>query len=202
MAGKVRDMLLDSAAELFARFGYDKTTVDDICARAHRTKTSVYYYFDSKRAIFKAVLEREMSHLKSTLAKYVDVESQDPHVMTSYLKDRMVTMTQLPVYSGHASRMFSLQGGEVAEILRMARDAFDGWESRYFSRLCENGRKCGVMSQDVKPDIFANMLVMLLKGVETQFFTTKDIKHTKSTYEYMVDLLVGSVLEKTATSEQ
>ena len=48
---KVRDSIVDSASWLFDRFGYEKTSVDEIARRAHRAKTSVYYYFDGKLAI-------------------------------------------------------------------------------------------------------------------------------------------------------
>ena len=54
-ADSVREAIVESASWLFDRFGYEKTSVDEIARRAHRAKTSVYYYFDGKLAIFKAV---------------------------------------------------------------------------------------------------------------------------------------------------
>lgn len=190
---KVRQLLLEAASDLFARFGYDKTTVDDICRRAHKAKTSVYYYFDSKMSVFKAVLEEEMRHLREELSPYVDGTSPAPRLMTEYLKERMKIMTSLQVYREHAARLASPQGGEVAEAMRQVRGSFDRWEYEYFTRLCRDGKECGVISDAVKPDIFADMLIMLLKGVENQFFITTDLPQTRATYEYMVELLVGSV---------
>ena len=41
---KVRDSILESAAYFFDRFGYEKTSVDDIAHRVHKAKSSGYSY--------------------------------------------------------------------------------------------------------------------------------------------------------------
>ncbi|HYW02664.1 MAG TPA: TetR/AcrR family transcriptional regulator [Gammaproteobacteria bacterium] len=49
--------ILAAAASLFARFGYDGTSVRDIAARARIRPASVYYHFPSKADLLVAVLE-------------------------------------------------------------------------------------------------------------------------------------------------
>ena len=51
--------LLDAAARLFARFGFDKTSVDDIARAAGVSKGAVYLHWPSKFGLFEAVLIRE-----------------------------------------------------------------------------------------------------------------------------------------------
>jgi AcrR family transcriptional regulator len=51
--------LLDSAARLFAHFGFDKTSVDDIARAAGVSKGAVYLHWPSKFKLFEAVLIRE-----------------------------------------------------------------------------------------------------------------------------------------------
>src|SRR6478736_9851129 len=51
--------LLDAAARLFARFGFDKTSVDDIARAAGVSKGAVYLHWPSKFSLFEAVLIRE-----------------------------------------------------------------------------------------------------------------------------------------------
>jgi TetR/AcrR family transcriptional regulator len=48
----VRQRLLVSAAELFARKGYASTTVREIVEAAHVTKPALYYYFRNKEDIY------------------------------------------------------------------------------------------------------------------------------------------------------
>ena len=56
-----RDRLLRSAGAIFARWGYDKTSVDDIARDACISKGSVYLEFRSKDELFKAVIYRELA---------------------------------------------------------------------------------------------------------------------------------------------
>jgi AcrR family transcriptional regulator len=58
--GTARERLLDAAAEVFAERGYRATTVDDIAAAAGLTKGAVYWNFDSKEALFAALIEERV----------------------------------------------------------------------------------------------------------------------------------------------
>ena len=46
-----------AALELFARYGYRKTSIDDIAEGARVAKRTVYLHFENKAAIFLAILE-------------------------------------------------------------------------------------------------------------------------------------------------
>lgn len=54
-----KESILQAATQVFARYGYTKTTLDDIASVLGIKKNSLYYYFPSKEAIFNAVLEKE-----------------------------------------------------------------------------------------------------------------------------------------------
>lgn len=53
--------VLDAAASLFARWGYDKTSVEDIAREAGISKGAVYLEFANKDALLKTVLYREFA---------------------------------------------------------------------------------------------------------------------------------------------
>ena len=52
-----------SARRLFARAGFEATSVDDIAAHAGVTKGAFYHYFDSKERVFEEILEAVQSEL-------------------------------------------------------------------------------------------------------------------------------------------
>lgn len=52
--------LLDATARLLIDHGYDKTTVADVALAAGVSKGAVYLHFESKEALFDALLLREM----------------------------------------------------------------------------------------------------------------------------------------------
>ncbi|WP_297535764.1 TetR/AcrR family transcriptional regulator [Thermococcus sp.] len=51
--GKTREKLVSAAMELFAKKGFDKTTVDEIVAKAGVAKGTFYLYFKSKDDLIK-----------------------------------------------------------------------------------------------------------------------------------------------------
>ena len=59
------EKLLEAAGTLFARWGFDKTTVEDIAREANISKGAVYLEFKGKDALFRAVVYRE-------LARYIE----------------------------------------------------------------------------------------------------------------------------------
>ena len=54
----IPELILDGAEELFARAGYAGTTTRAIARRARINVGQLHYYFDSKRALFEAVVAR------------------------------------------------------------------------------------------------------------------------------------------------
>jgi AcrR family transcriptional regulator len=60
--------LVGAARELFARDGYDATSLDAVAARAKVTKGAVYHHFEGKRQLFEAVFSREVERMVSPLA--------------------------------------------------------------------------------------------------------------------------------------
>lgn len=60
--------LVDAARELFARDGYDATSLDAVAARAKVTKGAVYHHFEGKRQLFEAVFSREVERMTTPLA--------------------------------------------------------------------------------------------------------------------------------------
>ena len=57
---KKRDEILEAACELFARFGFKKTTLEDIGDEVRLGKASLYYYFRSKDELIKEVAKRSL----------------------------------------------------------------------------------------------------------------------------------------------
>jgi AcrR family transcriptional regulator len=72
-----RELVMRVAGPLFGRSGYAGTTLDDVAAAAHVTKPIVYRHFESKKALYLALLakhERDMPTFFSDL----DVDREHP----------------------------------------------------------------------------------------------------------------------------
>jgi len=62
-----RNNLLDAASRIFARHGYEATSVEDIAFEAGIGKPTVYRYFPSKQALFEAVFGQALDDLEIRL---------------------------------------------------------------------------------------------------------------------------------------
>jgi AcrR family transcriptional regulator len=62
-ASERRVSIEDAAARLFARHGYATTTVDQIVAAAGVSKPILYRHFESKRELYRKLLERRRDEL-------------------------------------------------------------------------------------------------------------------------------------------
>lgn len=86
------DEILDAALGVFTEKGFDATRVDDIAARAGLSKGAVYLYFDSKDALLRGLIEREIAPTALRLRSLALSGGADPKTAITLL----VTMaTQL-----------------------------------------------------------------------------------------------------------
>jgi AcrR family transcriptional regulator len=64
-----REQLLDVALEVFGRAGYHGASMNDVAEAAGVTKPVLYQHFDSKRELYRALLEEVGTRLLSAIAK-------------------------------------------------------------------------------------------------------------------------------------
>lgn len=68
---KVRKELIKAAAKAFMTKGYAGTTMDDIAQATGKAKSTLYYYFESKKEAFQAVVQLEGEKMRKKLLKIV-----------------------------------------------------------------------------------------------------------------------------------
>src|SRR5215510_16045875 len=62
-----RDRILDAAEELFASKGFNATSTRLIARQAGVNIALLYYYFESKEGLYRALMERYTSHFVGVL---------------------------------------------------------------------------------------------------------------------------------------
>lgn len=181
--------LLNVAEDLFARYGYDKTSVEDIAAGIGKSKTSIYYYFLGKQDMLKAVIEKEFTTIeKEFAAKTEGVIDRDSFY--EYLSTRMDMFRNARVYRQFLSMDIFSENREVAEILAQVREPFDRMEREYFESVCTECVKHGLFDAKIDPEAFAGMLVTLLRGYELQFVNAENYEKLEETYRYALRFII------------
>jgi AcrR family transcriptional regulator len=95
---EVREQVVQAARQVFARYGFKKTALDDIARESRKGKSTIYYYFKSKDEIFKAVIDAEAEiRAKAIEAQISQIE--DPKLkLKTYIYVRMQTLKMVANY--------------------------------------------------------------------------------------------------------
>jgi len=90
-ADKVKESIKRASRELFRRYGYKKTSVNEIARKAKIAKATIYKYFDSKELVLHAILmdyiQESVDDLLSKYHRKADLES--------YLSDTILRVSRI-----------------------------------------------------------------------------------------------------------
>jgi AcrR family transcriptional regulator len=80
------DRILDAAAELMLRWGYNKTTIDDIVRYAGVAKGTIYLHWKTREDLFTALMKREYIRLVQDIQRRIanDPEGGTLHGVTKH----------------------------------------------------------------------------------------------------------------------
>ncbi len=90
-----RENILKIAREIFSRYGYKKTTLDDIANAVRKGKSSLYYYFKSKEDLFQAVIMKEVEILGYELEIVINRNTDPVDKLRDYILTKMATFRNL-----------------------------------------------------------------------------------------------------------
>ncbi|WP_327086309.1 TetR/AcrR family transcriptional regulator [Nonomuraea sp. NBC_01738] len=141
--------ILDAAAELILRWGYDKTTIDDIARQAGVAKGTIYLHWKTRDALFVALLRRER------VATLDEVRQADPRTVRELVRALSAGLLRRPLM-----RAVLLDDSEVlGRLTRVKLDrpiSADGFD-RFFGELREHGA--------IRPELSLGEDIVILSSV-------------------------------------
>ena len=155
-----RENILKIAQDIFSKFGYKKTTLDDIANAVRKGKSSLYYYFKSKEDLFQAVIMKEVELLARELDKVVNRNTDPVDKLRDYLLTKINTFRNLAnFYNALENDVTAI--GFIEEI----KNRYEQDEIRMIKRiLIEGVRKNEFEIYDF--NLAAIGITMAIKGLE------------------------------------
>ncbi|TMR09126.1 TetR/AcrR family transcriptional regulator [Nonomuraea turkmeniaca] len=126
--------ILDAAAELILRWGYDKTTIDDVAKRSGVAKGTIYLHWKTRDDLFAALLRRERVRMLE------DIRASEPATVSELFGRFVAVMLRRPLL-----RATLVGDSEVlGKLTRMKRQSVTALElggafDTYLARLIEHG---------------------------------------------------------------
>ena len=122
-----RDQILDVALEVFARAGFHGTSMNDVAEAAGVTKPVLYQHFDSKRDLYKALLDevgnRLLNHIAKGVADATDGKTQTELGFRAYFRWVADDHDTFMLLFGSGSRRDEEFAAAVRRITAEAADA-------------------------------------------------------------------------------
>jgi len=178
MSEKVRNSIIEVARETFARYGFRKTTMDEIAVAARKGKSSLYYYFASKEEVFQAVVEQEAGILFSKIEHAVKEQNNAREKLIAYVLVRMKGFNDFVNYYDALKNDFLSK----IEFIEAIREKHNQKEQASIARILEEGIRSGEF-RNLNIDLTARTVVIALRGLEEPYFLTdQDVdleKHLK-----------------------
>jgi AcrR family transcriptional regulator len=188
---ETRAKILESAVKLFSTRGFSAASVDDICEEAGISKGAFYHHFESKQALFLALLDGWLQAIDSAIESSKDKTAPETFMqMTEAFPYLFETAGEgLPMFIEfwlQASRDKTLWEASIAPYRRY---------HKYFTSLIKKGVEEGSFVE-VDPDLASRMIVATAMGLLLQsLLDPKGAKWEKVARE-STDLLINSLLNK------
>ena len=153
--GPPRKRLIEAAEAQFRRFGYRRTTIDDITTDAGTGKGSLYLHFESKQAIYMAVVEASVERFVEEASQLLEGPGTAP--------ERLRALVELTIhhYSEDELLHASLFGGGRlvdGDVSRLAADLQRTRIRRPLRELLRIGQSEGTVRADIDVDAGASVL--------------------------------------------
>ena len=91
---KIKESILRAAKELFRKYGYHKTSVNEIAKKARIAKATIYKYFDSKEQVLDAILMDYLDvNLHEILSNKIQYANEEEHLKALVMKTCRLSYT-------------------------------------------------------------------------------------------------------------
>ncbi len=155
------ERILDAAAELMLRWGYNKTTIDDIVRLAGVPKGTIYLHWKTREDLFLALMEREYTRLIEDARQRI-VSDPDGGTMWGITKHAMLATMKSPLMKAVMLRDTELMGEWLHK--EYARASFIEQIAQPLA-LLEHYQTRGVVRDDIDP----RKMVYILKAISIGF---------------------------------
>ncbi len=184
----VKDRIIASASDFFVRFGFYKTTMDEIARKIHKAKGVLYYYFKSKEDLYTEVVRSELNNVKEELKKIVNSNDDPVTTLENYIKSRFELLNNAKNYHETLHADFRERYAFVEEV----RNDFDNFERTQLKKIISEGKKRGYFAIS-NLDRTIDVVMIMLKSVEIPLYLQKKYNEYKNIMDEMISLIFNGL---------
>lgn len=159
---KTRQMILETAFDLFHERGFYATSVDDILKASGTGKSQFYYHFKSKEAVVHELLQGVYHQIKNGNTHFKDIRSWDDFrsMLDAVIEKHQSHECQRACPIGQICAQISEEDELLRQDLKLIFEAMKEYPKTFFVQLKARGE----LQEDADPDIMADICIAGLQG--------------------------------------
>lgn len=158
-----KNQILSAAKLVFGRFGFAKTTLDDVANAVGMKKASLYYYYESKEELFKDVVKSETDELINELENKIFTTNNVHNQLIAFIKIRLDYFQKL-INLHNLTVNSILEFRPISELLY--RDFFDK-QIQIVVKIILGGMQNGEL-KNIDTHRAANIFVSAIESIATK----------------------------------
>lgn len=155
-----RERIIDAAERCFARQGFHRTSMQDICREAGISAGALYLYFTSKEDLIAGICERQKTEIAQALASV----SEAPDFMQALARIAQTYCIEKPEEELRLQVEINAEALRNPAIGRIVRE-IDAFVLDSFTRLIADARAKRRIDPAIEPALVAQILTILGDGI-------------------------------------
>jgi AcrR family transcriptional regulator len=186
----IADILI-GAKRLFGKHGLKKTTMEEIATAAGKGKSTLYYYFPSKKEIFEAVVEEEMKNVVKKLREAINSCTSS--------KDKLLAFVKAQFTSVRGNQSFKLVVFEEAfdsmKLLRYLKSRYEQIQIDMIKEVLLGGTQTGEFKElsQTKMNKIALVMITAFRGMHYPLNRELPKLGEGEYFDEMIDLLMEGI---------
>lgn len=183
-----RERILDDAANLFAREGYDGTSLGDLAVSVGVTKAAIYHYFPNKKEIYEGIIVRTLDGL----LREVSAATAEAKAPEDALRRFMTAHADYfeEHYNGFLAMLVGYGGMQNVVMLAEAQQLRDDYEN-LLRTILSDGTEAGQF-RDVDAQLTSRAVLSMLNWMARWFKPGKGRRASSFAQDYC-DLILGGL---------
>ena len=186
-----RDLILETASSIFSRFGFKKTTMDEIAGALHKAKSSLYYYFKSKEEIFRRIIEKESISMKEEIKESLEKESLPVDKLKAFIITRIKVLKRRSNYYNALKDEYLENYSFIEDIRKSHLDD----ELRTLKGILSEGTRKGIFSIN-NLEQTAKTILTALRGLEFPILWDKESAKIELNMDNFFHVLLNGIVKR------
>lgn len=160
---ELHERILETAADLFAREGYERTTVERIASAADIAPATFFNHFPAKEDVLREFGREVFTRFHRLVAEQLERDATTAERLMGFAERGGSLVARAPEMTRRvliAVLRSSRPGDSGAELADMRAD---------FRALLDTGLEAGDVPADLDTDLFADILVSIVSGAMTSW---------------------------------